>query len=163
VAYVPQKLDIERDLPISGHDFLQAKARIAHASAADVRVALDLVNLTEDVVRKPIGTLSGGQFQRLLLAFAFLGSPSVLLFDEPTAGIDEPGEERLYEQIDRLKRTQRLTLLLISHELSLVYRHATRVLCLGRGRSYIGPPRDVLTPERLEEVYGSPMKYHVHE
>jgi ABC-type Mn2+/Zn2+ transport system ATPase subunit len=98
-----------------------------------------------------------------LLAFAFLGSPSVLLFDEPTAGIDEAGEERLYEQIDRLKWAQRLTLLLISHELSLVYRHATRVLCLGRGRSYIGPPRDVLTPERLEEVYGSPMKYHVHE
>lgn len=163
VAYVPQKLDIERDLPITGHDFLRAKAQVGHASEDDIRGALDLVNLTEAVVRKPIGTLSGGQFQRLLLAFAFLGKPSVLLFDEPTAGIDEPGEGRLYEQIDRLKRTRHLTLLLISHELSLVYRHATRVLCLGRGRSYIGQPAEVLTPERLEEVYGSPMKYHFHE
>lgn len=163
VAYVPQKLDIERDLPITGLDFLRAKAHVARASSADIRGTLDMVNLTEDVARGPIGTLSGGQFQRLLLAFAFLGRPSVLLFDEPTAGIDEPGEERLYEQIDRLKRARHLTLLLISHELSLVYRHATRVLCLGRGRSYIGPPREVLTPERLEEVYGSAMKYHVHE
>jgi zinc transport system ATP-binding protein len=163
VAYVPQKLDIERDLPITGLDFLRAKAHVGRSSSADIRSALDLVNLTEDVVTKPIGTLSGGQFQRLLLAFAFLGSPGVLLFDEPTAGIDEPGEERLYEQIDRVKRARHLTLLLISHELSLVYRHATRVLCLGRGRSYIGPPREVLTPERLEEVYGTPTKYHFHE
>jgi ABC-type Mn2+/Zn2+ transport system ATPase subunit len=163
VGYVPQKLDIERDLPITGIDFLLAKASVVGASRGEVRGALGLVNLTDDTVRKPIGTLSGGQFQRLLLAFAFLGRPSVLLFDEPTAGIDEPGEERLYERINRLKHERHLTLLLISHELSLVYRHATHVLCLGRERSYIGPPTEVLTPQRLEELYGSPLKYHVHE
>jgi zinc transport system ATP-binding protein len=163
IGYVPQKLDIERDLPITGNDFLVAKARVGRASDGDIRRALQLVNLTDDVVRAPIGTLSGGQFQRLLLAVALLGSPTVLLFDEPTAGIDEPGEERLYERINRLKRDDGLTLLLISHELSLVYRYATRVLCLGRRRSYIGPPSEVLTPQRLEELYGSPMKYHVHE
>lgn len=162
VGYVPQKLDIERDLPITGDDFLLAKARVAGASRDDVHRALELVNLAADTASKPIGTLSGGQFQRLLLAFAFLGRPSVLLFDEPTAGIDEPGEERLYERINRLKQERHLTLLLISHELSLVYRYATQVLCLGRGRAYVGPPREVLTPQRLEELYGSPMKYHVH-
>ena len=163
VGYIPQKLDIERDLPITGNDFLLAKARVGRASRDEIRRALDLVNLTEDTTRKPVGTLSGGQFQRLLLAFALLGEPSVLLFDEPTAGIDEPGEERLTTEIDRLKQERHLTLLLISHELSLVYRYATQVLCLGRGRSYIGPPADVLTPQKLEELYGSPMKYHVHE
>ena len=163
IGYIPQKLDIERDLPITGNDFLLAKARVGRASRDEIRRALDLVNLTEDTTRKPVGTLSGGQFQRLLLAFALLGEPSVLLFDEPTAGIDEPGEERLYDRIDRLKQERHLTLLLISHELSLVYRYATQVLCLGRGRSYIGPPADVLTPQKLEELYGSPMKYHVHE
>jgi zinc transport system ATP-binding protein len=93
IGYVPQKLDIERDLPITGNDFLLAKARVGRASRDEVRRVLDLVNLTEDSMRKPIGTLSGGQFQRLLLAFGLLGEPSVLLFDEPTAGIDEPGEE----------------------------------------------------------------------
>jgi zinc transport system ATP-binding protein len=163
VGYVPQKLDIERDLPITGNDFLLAKAHAARASKGDVLRALELVNLTPAMVSKPIGTLSGGQFQRLLLAFAFLGRPSVLLFDEPTAGIDEPGEERLYERINRLKQERHLTLLLISHELSLVYRYATHVLCLGRRRAYLGPPADVLTPRKLEELYGSPMKYHFHE
>jgi zinc transport system ATP-binding protein len=162
VGYVPQKLDIERDLPITGRDFLRAKASVGRVSDAELRRALDLVNLTHEVVRRPIGTLSGGQFQRLLLAFAFLGRPRVLLFDEPTAGIDEPGEEQLYERIHRLKQQEGFTLLLISHELSLVYRYATRVLCLGRDGSCIGPPTEVLTPDRLAVLYGTPMKYHVH-
>jgi zinc transport system ATP-binding protein len=162
VGYVPQKLDLERDLPITGADLLRAKRHVAHAARADVRRALDLVNLDTAVVDAPIGTLSGGQFQRLLLAFAFLGRPRVLLFDEPTAGVDEPGEEMLYETIDRVKREGGLTLLLISHELSLVYRYATTVLCLGRGRAWLGPPSEALTPARLEELYGGPMKYHVH-
>ena len=125
----------ERDLPITGTDFLLAKQHVRQAPTGEIRRALELVNLADDVVRKPIGSLSGGQFQRLLLAFAFLGKPDVLLFDEPTAGIDEPGEERLYDRIDRIKEERPLTLLVISHELSFVYRHATRVLCLGRGKS----------------------------
>jgi zinc transport system ATP-binding protein len=163
IGYVPQKLDIERDLPITGYDLLRARAHVAHAPEDDIRGALDLVSLGDDVARKPIGTLSGGQFQRLLVGFAFLGRPTVLLFDEATAGIDEPGQERLYERISRLTRDRHLTVLLISHELSLVHRHASRVLCLGHGRSYVGPPSEALTPEKLEAVYGSPMKYHVHE
>ena len=107
-------------------------AKLSEPTPTQAR-ALELVNLTDDVVAKPIRTLSGGQFQRLLLAFAFLGGPRVLLFDEPTAGIDEPAEERLYERIDRLRAERHLTLLVISHELSFVYRHATHVLGLGRG------------------------------
>ena len=163
IGYVPQKLDVERDLPITGYDLLGARAHIAHVPEDDVHAALDLVDLGDDVARKPIGTLSGGQFQRLLVAFAFLGRPNVLLFDEATAGLDVPGQEQLYERINRLTRERHLTVLLISHELSLVYRYADRVLCIGHGRTYVGPPTEVLTPERLEAVYGSPMKYHVHE
>jgi zinc transport system ATP-binding protein len=163
IGYVPQKLDIERDLPVTGYDLLRARAHVAHTPEDDIRGALDLVDLGDNVARKPIGTLSGGQFQRLLVAFAFLGRPNVLLLDEATAGIDEPGQEQLYERINRLTRERHLTVLLISHELSLVYRYANRVLCVGHGRSYVGPPTEVLTPERLEAVYGSPMKYHVHE
>lgn len=163
VGYVPQTLDIERDLPLTGNDFLRAKAHVGRSSADDIRRALDLVSLGPEIAAKPIGTLSGGQFQRLLLAFAFLGRPSVLLFDEPTAGIDAPGEERIYETIQTLQRREHLTLVLISHELSVVYRYATTVLCLGRGRPYLGPPAEVLTPQRLAELYGGPIKFHAHE
>jgi zinc transport system ATP-binding protein len=161
IGYVPQKLDIERDLPVTGRDFLRAKADVSGASSADAARSLELVNLSPSAADQPIGAFSGGQFQRLLLAFALMGKPTVLLFDEPTAGVDEPGEERLYEMIHRLQEAERLTLLLISHELSVVYRYATNVLCLSREQPCFGPP-EILTPERIEQVYGTPLKYHHH-
>ncbi len=163
IGYVPQKLDIERDLPITGRDFLRAKVAVSGARHAEIERALELASLGRDIVEEPIGAFSGGQFQRLLLAFALLGHPNVLLFDEPTAGVDEPGEERLYEMIHRLQEEERLTLLLISHELSVVYRYATNVLCLSRERPCLGPPQEILTPETIEQVYGSPLKYHRHD
>ncbi len=163
LGYVPQKLDIERDLPVTGLDFLRAKVGIMRAEAAEVERAVGLVGLAGAVAAQPIGTLSGGQFQRLLLAFALIAHPTVLLFDEPTAGVDEPGEEQLYETIHRLQEERGLTVLLISHELNVVYRYAESVLCLGRGRPCFGPPKEILTPERIAEVYGAPVKYHRHD
>ena len=163
IGYVPQKLDIERDLPVTGIDFLGAKAAVTHVSKREVGRVLGLAGLAADLAGKPIGALSGGQFQRLLLAFALMGNPTVLLFDEPTAGVDEPGEEGLYAMIRRVQEAEGLTLLLISHELSLVYRYATAVLCLGRRGSCYGPPVEVLTPERLQEMYGTPMRFHLHD
>jgi len=162
IGYVPQKLDIERDLPLTGTDLLRAKAHVARVSPGDVPRVLQMVSLGPEIATRSIGTLSGGQFQRLMLACAFLGRPGVLLLDEPTAGVDERGEDMLYETIRRVQLEQRLTLLLISHELSLVYRYATKVLCLGRGRAWLGAPTEVLTPRRLEELYGGPMTYHLH-
>lgn len=163
IGYVPQKLDLERDLPVSGLDFLTAKAVVSKTPREEVRRALELVKLAPEMGAQPIGTLSGGQFQRLLLAFALMGRPTVLLFDEPTAGVDEPGEEDLYSTIRRLQEEEHLTVLLISHELSIVYRYATTVLCLFRGqRSFVGPPLEILTTQRLQEVYGAPVRYHEH-
>jgi len=162
IGYVPQKLDIERDLPLTGLELLRAKAKVTRVEPAAIAQVIELVRLRQDVAGKPIGTLSGGQFQRLLLAFALMGRPSVLLFDEPTAGMDEPGEEGVYGTIRRLQREQDLTLLFISHELSLVYRYATNVLCLSYGSSHLGPPLEVLTPERLEELYGAKLGFHLH-
>lgn len=163
IGYVPQKLDLERDLPLTGREFLRAKAQVTGSRPEEASRVLGLVELGEDIAAQPIGTLSGGQFQRLLLAFALMGKPSVLLFDEPTAGVDEPGEEQLYELIRRLQRDQGLTLLLISHELNLVFEYAETVLCLSRRRTYFGPPLEILTPERLQEVYGRPMRFHRHD
>ncbi len=162
IGYVPQKLDIERDLPLTGSDFLRAKAAVAGAGRADVDRALVEVGLAPKLAGRPIGALSGGQFQRLLVAFALVGRPNVLLFDEPTAGVDEPGEERLHEMIRRVQEEERLTVLLISHELSLVYRFADNVLCLSRHPPSFGPPDDVLTPDRIEALYGAPLRWHRH-
>ena len=162
IGYVPQKLDLERDLPVTGLDLLEAKRRVAGPDAVGTIQALELVHLPSAAAARPIGALSGGQFQRLLLAIALLGRPNVLLCDEPTAGVDEPGEEQLYEMLERVRRAQGLTLLLISHELSVVFRHATNVLCLSREQPCFGPPQDVLTPAAIEQLYGAPLRYHRH-
>ena len=162
IGYVPQKLDIERDLPLTGTELLGARADVGRLDASEISRTLALVELSAEAAGQPIGTLSGGQFQRLLLAFALMGRPSVLLFDEPTAGVDEPGQEEIYALFRRLQQDSRLTLLLISHELSLVYRYADKVLCLSRQRAWYGPPVEILTPERLREAWGSPMQFHLH-
>jgi zinc transport system ATP-binding protein len=162
LGYVPQKLDIERDLPLSGWDFLHAKAALSKASSNDIREALRCIGLSGDIVSQPIGTMSGGQFQRLLVAFALLGRPNVLLFDEPAAGVDAPGQEQLSEVIKSLQSGSRMTILLVSHDLSVVYRYADYVLCLGRHPCF-GPPRTALTPGILRELYGAPVKFHVHD
>jgi len=162
LGYVPQKLDIERDLPITGSDFLRAKAAVVRASQVDIANALGLVGLKVESVGKPIGALSGGQFQRLLVAAALVGHPTTLLLDEPTAGVDEPGQDTLNETTEHLRKERGLTILFISHDLSVVYQHATNVLCLSRGHTCFGAPKTILTPELLAELYGAPVAYHVH-
>ena len=163
IGYVPQKLDIERDLPITGADFMRAKAAVSGASKAEVVSALELVGLKSDAAARTIGELSGGQFQRLLLAAALVGHPTVLLLDEPTAGVDEPGQDSLNQTLERLRAERDLTILFISHDLSVVYQYATNVLCLARARACFGTPEIVLTPERLRELYGAPVAFHVHD
>jgi zinc transport system ATP-binding protein len=162
IGYVPQKLDVERDLPLTGRDFLSAKAEVIGASAKDVDDAFELVQLARPDRLLPIGILAGGHFQRVLVAFALLGNPTVVLFDEPTAGIDEPGEQHIYDLFHRLQVERGLTTMLISHELNLVYGYADNVLCLSRRAAHFGPPMTVLTPERLQEVYGAPLRFHDH-
>jgi zinc transport system ATP-binding protein len=160
LGYVPQKLDLERDLPITGLDLLSAKRRVV-ASAEELDALARRVGLESDL-RKPIGALSGGQFQRLLVALALIGAPDVLLLDEFTAGVDAPGQQRLTELVRSLQTERELTVLAISHDLSVVYRSATNVLCLSRDRPCIGPPRKILTPELLESMYGTAVGFHVH-
>jgi zinc transport system ATP-binding protein len=163
IGYVPQKLDIERDIPITGLDFLDARAAVAHRPADDMSSALTLVGMPLEVAQRPIGTMSGGQFQRLLVAFALVADPNVLLLDEPTAGVDEPGQEQLNELVRRLQKSQSLTVLFISHELSVVYKYADNVLCLSSEHAWFGPPSTILTPDLLRQIYGGEVSYHIHD
>jgi zinc transport system ATP-binding protein len=163
IGYVPQKLDLERDLPVSGLDLLRAKADVCRASPTEVADALRLVELPERTARRTIGRLSGGEFQRLLLAFALMGRPNVLLFDEPTAGLDEPGVRAVYDLIRQLQGERTLTVLLISHDLSVVHEDADAVLCLSHTRTFLGAPAEVLTAERLREAYGGDIRFHDHD
>jgi zinc transport system ATP-binding protein len=162
LGYVPQSVAADRQLPLRVSELLVAKARILHLADPEMDQVSSELNLSPEFLSAGIGTLSGGQFQKVLIAFAILGRPNVLLFDEPTASLDELTEERIYELVHRLQTERGITLILVSHDLSVVYRYASRVLCLSKGKVCMGPPKEIMTPETLEELYGAPPKYYRH-
>ena len=164
-GYVPQKIAADRQLPFNARDLLAAKAGFLKLPSAELEQVSTELGLTNDLLCASIGTLSGGQFQKLLIAFALLGRPNVLLFDEPTASLDELTEERIYEQLHSLQEGKGMTILLVSHDLSVVYRYANMVLCLSKGKPCMGPPKEILTPAMLQELYAAPSQYyqHIHE
>jgi zinc transport system ATP-binding protein len=96
------------------------------------------------------------------MAFALLGDPTLLLLDEPTAGVDEPGQERMRDTLNRL-HDDGVTIVMISHELNVVLRSATTVLCLTHDHACFGVAREALTPELLSRVYGEPIGLFVHD
>jgi len=162
LGYVPQSVAADRQLPLRVGELLAAKARFLRLDDQETEHVSSELNLSPEFANAAIGTLSGGQFQKVLIAFALLGSPNVLLFDEPTASLDELNSERIYELVHDLQSQSGMTTILVSHDLSVVYRYATRVLCLSKGKLCMGPPKEILTPEMLEEVYGAPLKYYRH-
>jgi zinc transport system ATP-binding protein len=162
LGYVPQSVAADRQLPLRVKELLTAKARFLRLADQEIERVSSELKLPPDVADAGIGTLSGGQFQKALIAFALLGRPNVLLFDEPTASLDELSEEHIYELVHELQSQQGITMILVSHDLSVVYRYANRVLCLSKDKTCMGPPQEILTPEMLEEVYGAPLKYYRH-
>lgn len=162
-GYVPQKIDADRSVPLNVRNLLVSKAHIIGKGEKEIAEAIRRVGLSKESVATPIGHLSGGQFQRALIAFALLGEPDIVLFDEPTASMDEPGEEQMYTLLDRLREEVGITTVVVSHDLSFVYRHADKVLCLNRSGLCFGVPAGVLTPELLATLFDAPTFYgHTH-
>jgi zinc transport system ATP-binding protein len=158
IGYVPQRLPFIKDIPLSVMDFF----RLKRAAEEEVRDIVHAVGFGDEFFARKIGDLSSGQFQRILIAWGLIGNPQVLLFDEPTTGIDIGGEETIYNLLSRLKEQRQLTMLLVTHDLSVVYQFSTHVICLNRQTVCDGPPREVLTPESLHALYGGKVKYYQH-
>ncbi|MDP2933061.1 MAG: metal ABC transporter ATP-binding protein, partial [bacterium] len=93
-------------------------------------------------------------FQRLMIAWAMLNHPEVLFFDEPTAGVDAGFEETIYQLVHRVQEERGTTILLISHDLNIVYRYADQVICLNRKLICSGPPAETLSHKQLQNIYG---------
>ncbi len=163
IGYVPQKIDADVHLPLTFNDLFAAKCQTLRMSSKEIDQVSASVGLTRDIMETPVGHVSGGQFQRGLIGFALLGGPNVLLLDEPTASIDEPGEEHIYELIHRLQDQYGLASIMVSHDLSFVFRYATKVLCLNRRSLCLGTPREVLAPEVLTKLYGEPYSFYQHD
>ena len=166
IGYVPQRFAVERSAPITAMEFCLLKSpRFWRPSAAFIRQVNDeiaLMGLDPSILHKHLGELSAGQTQRLLIAWAMLQQPDVLLLDEPTAGVDAGFGDTIYSLIRRVQTEHGLTILLISHDLSVVYRYAQNVLCLNKSIVCQGPPVEALNPEALTTLYGETGYYH-HE
>lgn len=159
IGYVPQRLPFIKDIPLTVNDFFKLKK----SSEKKTKEILDFVGFREDFIRKKTGDLSSGQFQRILIAWALVRSPHVLLFDEPTTGIDISGEETIYNLLARLKQERNLTMLLVTHDLSVVYKFSTDVICLNKHLVCYGPPHKVLTLESLQQLFGDEVKFYEHK
>jgi zinc transport system ATP-binding protein len=167
IGYVPQKFPVDRTAPLTVREFFLLKARrfwrpdqtfLNHLSHE-----LALVGLSQEMLKRPVGDLSGGQLQRLLIGWAMLDHPEVILFDEPTAGIDVGFEETVYQLLQRVQKERSTTILLISHEINIVYRYADQVLCLNREMLCHGKPHEVLNPEDLTRLFGGGSFYEHHK
>jgi zinc/manganese transport system ATP-binding protein len=161
LGYIPQQQAFDRDLPIRGRDLVRFGVDghrwgiPLRRGAANQRVdaALESVGATA-YANAPIGLLSGGEQQRLRIAQALLGEPKVLLCDEPLLALDLASQRAVTRLIDDRRRSAGTPVLFVTHEINPVLPYVDRILYLVRGRWAVGTPSEILTSERLSDLYG---------
>ncbi len=150
IGYVPQSLVIDPDLPLTVRRLL--KLTVPH-SPGEVREALQSVG-AENCLDRPLQKLSGGEFQRVLLARAILTRPQLLVLDEPVQGVDYAGEIALYELIASLRDRLQCGILLVSHDLHIVMAATDTVVCLNGHVCCSGSPRSVADDPEYRRLFG---------
>ncbi|MEM9223774.1 MAG: metal ABC transporter ATP-binding protein [Pseudomonadota bacterium] len=151
VGYVPQRLALDPTMPLSVGRFLNLPQR---ARQADQRAVLDRVGLT-GFERRAMTALSGGEFQRVLLARALLVQPDILMLDEPTQGLDQAGAASFYKLIDSVRDETGCGVLMVSHDLHVVMAASDRVVCLSSGHVCCeGTPEFVASAPAYRALFG---------
>lgn len=144
IGYVPQRLNIDQTMPMTVYRFISLPKRKPQNA---MNTALQQAGLS-GLGGRQLSTLSGGQFQRVLLARALIDKPDLLLLDEATQGLDHSGSAEFYRQIERVRQELSCAVMVVSHELHTVMRTSDRVICLNRSICCEGAPDIVkVTPE----------------
>ncbi len=151
IGYVPQKLHIDPTLPLTVRRFLSLPKRVsdeaAHAALHDAGAG--------HLCNHQMTNLSGGQFQRVLLARALLTEPTLLILDEATQGLDQTGSADFYAQIERLRQDKGMAVLMVSHELHVVMSTSDRVICLNGHVCCHGAPEHVASAPEYRALFGT--------
>lgn len=150
IGYVPQKLHIDASLPMSVRRFLSLPRRVSEAEAEAALARTGVPGLGA----RPLAGLSGGQFQRVLLARALLARPEILILDEPTQGLDQPGTAAFYRLIEEVRRESGCAVLMVSHDLHVVMSASDRVICLNGHVCCEGTPRVVSEAPEYRALFG---------
>tara|TARA_B100000579_G_C22813050_1_gene846291 strand:+ start:315 stop:1040 length:726 start_codon:yes stop_codon:yes gene_type:complete len=151
IGYVPQQLIIDKTLPITVERFLKV------AQKTNVKTLANAMNLvgTEDLLTFQMNNLSGGELQRVLLARALIAQPDVLLLDEATRGLDQPGVATFYRMVDGIRKNTNCAVLMISHDLHVVMGASDRVICLNGHICCEGAPNSVASSPEYQALFGS--------
>jgi len=151
IGYVPQSLAIDATLPLTVARFLNLPTRV---NADIARRALADAGVPE-LADRQLAALSGGQFQRVLLARALLNNPDILILDEATQGLDQPGAAQFYRQIEAVRHSHGCAVLMVSHDLHVVMAASDRVLCFNGHVCCEGTPEVVASAPEYRALFGS--------
>lgn len=151
IGYVPQKLHIDQTLPLTVGRFLDLPRKSPRAAREAALRHAGVADLSE----RQMANLSGGQFQRVLLARALLNEPQLLILDEATQGLDQPGSAAFYQEIEAVRRDTGAAVLMVSHELHVVMAASDRVLCLNGHICCQGAPEQVASAPEYRALFGS--------
>lgn len=149
IGYVPQSLHLDSTLPMTVARFMRLPR-----SSKDEAEALHRVGAAA-LLAKQMTSLSGGQLRRVLLARAILGRPQLLILDEPTTGLDQPGSAAFYELIEQIRSELGCGILMVSHELNVVMRASDRVICLNGHVCCHGTPEVVASDPEYLALFGA--------
>ncbi|QNU66829.1 metal ABC transporter ATP-binding protein [Ruminiclostridium herbifermentans] len=160
VGYVPQQLEFDTAAPVSVKDVfvscMSKKPAWYKSSRQLLQKIIDCLSRVqaEGLINKRLGSLSGGELQRVLLALALEPMPQLLLLDEPVSGVDKKGLDVFYEIVSRIREIYDLSIILVSHDLDLVKKHADRVVLIDGTVILNGTPKEVFSDKRLHETFG---------
>ncbi len=152
LGYVPQKFVVDQSFPMTVERFLKTLSK---------PFVQDIFNI-EPLMKSQIFSLSGGELQRVLMTRAFLQEPDVLVLDEPTQGVDIMGQKILYEKLISFQETSKCSVILVSHDLHLVFAKSHRVICLNGHICCAGHPDDVQHHDSYLDLFGSYTHHHDH-
>ncbi|MFZ1467949.1 MAG: metal ABC transporter ATP-binding protein [Paracoccaceae bacterium] len=150
VGYVPQRLHVDPSMPLTVRRFLSLPRGVTDANAVAVLARVGMQG-TEAL---QMAALSGGQLQRVLLARALLGDPQILMLDEPTQGLDQPGEAAFYRLIEEVRAETGVAVLMVSHDLHVVMAASDRVVCLNGHVCCEGTPQVVSSAPEYRALFG---------
>jgi len=159
IGYVPQRFVFDKKFPLTVGELLAFSQRTK--DKRHIRTLLGHVEM-QSMEHKQLGELSGGQLQRVMIARAVVNEPRILFLDEPTTGVDAEGKKDFYEIIKHLRADHNMTIIMISHEINVVYAYATQIICLNRDLLCFGTPKETLTREMLKKLYGDDFEIKAH-
>lgn len=159
IGYVPQSLSIDRHTPATVYDVLLSLTDKYPAFFPKRRQTVETFRAhlarfhAAELLDQPVGRLSGGELQRVLLAAATLPTPDLLVLDEPVSGVDHNGLRELYELLDTLKDQEDMVILLVSHDLDYIRNHADKVVLLDKTVQAFGTPDEVFATEAFRTAF----------